>query len=1089
MSKVRKKKPPGPPGEKVLTITEPTPPSLSVLSEIGDLKNEKEMIENDNETVETENRDYEEKLRFEVVLTKATTATCVRTQAVSALSKLFEGDKTIILLPYFTHSRENFKAINNIDDIPHQEAALRAYVSDPTLKTVPNQHTKVRLQFFVRLLSNNPIEVTVKKNEISNWYKAQDIYITLMELDTTDNERIGILIGKAPRITSLQDLHSTVHLLYSNRNNNDQNVLPPFQLSIDNIGNLKDQTRTRVVSFTCSKHHSRLLTTILQTIFPATTNHQFVSFAVFYSLPKETQVNILSHHKERTYGKTMFDITLPSSFTDLSSLVTINDIKTNLRASIGNIQHADGKVIHFDIDDATRNNATIMIASPKDVPRLQTFIGEWIHLHHKQTIDWNTAPSYSSVTHRLDAVSRNSVEAFTSAFPTIITVQNKLPQSTKQLRPNHNTGHHPSPPKPPPKNAWKSLSYATSLGDKPTSLQAKRASTTPSGNTAATVNTVNSSNASHLTSFDNIDTQLYNLQSRNTRLSLKVSLLESRTTLLSTGVINIEQETLAILDDIAARISRLELASDRQNRINQNLLTTLSITDDTDRHEEMRELAQRIKNKHRIRQKERISRAQEVEEVKEKMIPLPKVSQLEARAKRHVRKLKDLLDRHAQRTRDDSDATSVSSCSSLGLSEFEFDENDLSAHTEDDPMDSYSENSIQSTHQVPQNQETVSSNYDTQSDIIMDLVSIMDNPDTTNPLPSPLSQLSSLQQAASSTLTHPMQNPTSLPSTSIHSDWEEKPTALFQEWTETSKKPKTENKTVKNLSGHPGRLSPPTMRSAKISSNHNRYAILEDIPTSRPPIESSGLLIQSAPSAASSITSDFCNEATLETLHHSSPGHPNTNPANIVSTSPPATLSGDTSVQDFFAKKHAKKGSPRRNKRIRLPSSPPRSDKPATDITHHDRSSSSTNDLLSRSNDETNKMDYTDEPDSSASDIRKYFLEAVSPTSDTRHHPTRSLEVDLLETSHTQQGLLPQENANIHHDSQGQEYNTATLYTSHQDETSDTPTVLASADEDMCSNASDSLQLSDHSLHSSPQSPSDSIQYTSSNADLEGNTS
>jgi hypothetical protein len=134
-------------------------------------------------------------------------------------------------------------------------------------------------------------------------------------------------------------------------------------------------------------------------------------------------------------------------------------------------------------------------------------------------------------------------------------------------------------------------------------------------------------------------------------------------------------------------------------------------------------------------------------------------------------------------------------------------------------------------------------------------------------------------------------------------------------------------------------------------------------------------------------------------------------------------------------------------------------------------------------------MDYIDEPDSSASDIRKYFLEAVSPTSDTRHHPTRSLEVDLLETSHTQQGLLPQENANIHHDSQGQEYNTATLYTSHQDETSDTPTVLASADEDMCSNASDSLQLSDHSLHSSPHSPSDSIQYTSSNADLEGNTS
>jgi hypothetical protein len=143
---------------------------------------------NHKETTKSLSRDYEEKLRFEVVLTKATTATCVRTQAVSALSKLFESDTMILLLPYFTHSRENFKTINTTDDILpiKRRAALRAYVSDPTLKTVPNQHTKVRLQFFVRLMSNTPIEVTVKKtNGNSNWYKAQDIYITLMELDTT----------------------------------------------------------------------------------------------------------------------------------------------------------------------------------------------------------------------------------------------------------------------------------------------------------------------------------------------------------------------------------------------------------------------------------------------------------------------------------------------------------------------------------------------------------------------------------------------------------------------------------------------------------------------------------------------------------------------------------------------------------------------------------------------------------------------------------------------------------------------------------------------------------------------------------------
>jgi hypothetical protein len=51
----------------------------------------------------------------------------------------------------------------------------------------------------------------------------------------------------------------------------------------------------------------------------------------------------------------------------------------------------------------------------------------------------------------------------------------------------------------------------------------------------------------------------------------------------------------------------------------------------------------------------------------------------------------------------------------------------------------------------------------------------------------------------------------------------------------------------------------------------------------------------------------------------------------ITTPSPTPTLQSvsqnrDTSVHDFFAAKHSKKGSPRRNKRIRLPSSPSRPD-------------------------------------------------------------------------------------------------------------------------------------------------------------------
>jgi cell division protein ZapA (FtsZ GTPase activity inhibitor) len=165
---------------------------------------------------------------------------------------------------------------------------------------------------------------------------------------------------------------------------------------------------------------------------------------------------------------------------------------------------------------------------------------------------------------------------------------------------------------------WKlSLSFNTDApGDKFKKSFAKQ-TTTSSGDTSATVNTATSSSASHLTSFDNFDTQLYNLQSRNTRLSLKLSLLESRTALITVNTTNHERETDAIVvHDLSDRMARLEMSSDRQNKINQTIVATLSPSDEEDKEEAMTELVhQRIKTKHRIRQKQRLNRPNECEEV------------------------------------------------------------------------------------------------------------------------------------------------------------------------------------------------------------------------------------------------------------------------------------------------------------------------------------------------------------------------------------------------------------------------------------------------------------------------------------------
>ena len=302
MSKPGKKPLLGTPGGNFSTTKMKDPPPLSVINESDFTKNNEEMTENGATTASSLKRDYDEKLKFEVILSKTSTATCVRTTAILALSKLLASDLSRQILPYLAHHTTEYKPLNNVDDLPHQEAALRVYVSNPTLKHVPKTNDKLKLLFFVRTKSQKSLTETKRADGNLDWYKENDIYINTMDIESTDNTRIGMLIGKACRITSLPDLKTTIQLLYSNQVGHDKNHddLPPFHLSNDSIGTVKNQTRTRVVTFTCSKIHTRLLTSILQKLFTATTNYQFLSFPVMSSLSEATQAAILRQHQSRT---------------------------------------------------------------------------------------------------------------------------------------------------------------------------------------------------------------------------------------------------------------------------------------------------------------------------------------------------------------------------------------------------------------------------------------------------------------------------------------------------------------------------------------------------------------------------------------------------------------------------------------------------------------------------------------------------------------------------------------------------------------------------------------------------------------------
>jgi hypothetical protein len=75
------------------------------------------------------------------------------------------------------------------------------YLTNPVLHINPKKKSQLCLTFFVRTQSKkHTLKETKQANGNFDWLKSKNIYIELMELESTDNQRIGMIIGKAPRI-------------------------------------------------------------------------------------------------------------------------------------------------------------------------------------------------------------------------------------------------------------------------------------------------------------------------------------------------------------------------------------------------------------------------------------------------------------------------------------------------------------------------------------------------------------------------------------------------------------------------------------------------------------------------------------------------------------------------------------------------------------------------------------------------------------------------------------------------------------------------------------------------------------------------
>ena len=390
--------------------------------------------------------------------------------------------------------------------------------------------------------------------------------------------------------------------------------------------------------------------------------------------------------------------------------------------------------------------------------------------------------------------------------------------------------------------------------------------------------------------------------------------------------------------------------------------------------------------------------------------------------------------------------------------------------------------------------------YDTSSDTVMDLDESSPNVpspffDNTNcPLTSPLYP-SSLQNAAHnphSSLTPPRLD---------EGLWETPPPEILQEWKETSSKPRASSNPLKVTRGPPGRLSPPNFPRLTLSTN--RYAVLQDLPLTRPPVTTPQESDRSLPTSTAM-------DPALNTSRAGSPKNITRNRMPLLrsqgvpiprvqsSTPPdsPTRHQAHKAVVDFYATKRAKKGSPDKKTNKKRPSSPS-SDEMSTGTKETEWTW--TNDKtpcppLPPTRCSHRHLLVTSENFDSDSDSMPDFI-AHLESQQTQEEPRF-----LTDIADHDSGERPQrENVTnpTFHDNEGTEYNTIlyqhsntslqeTMQNKDQEENmSEATTILASEEEYGPYNLEDSSDEEPSPLPVQTP-PSDSIQYKSPNADSEG---
>jgi hypothetical protein len=346
----------------------------------------------------------EERLKFEVPTDKnEIDDSMIHTKALVILGRLVNEDPSRKVVA-FKHADEKYwKPLEKTHDIPQTMESMRKYIADPNF----NSRTK-RLTFHMRFLTAKPLRMMKKNSLFMSWLKKERIWLSMNQIATTNNKRVGFFIGKNAYITNLAAFQSfVVKILKSNHSQ-----VPDFQISVDGVGDTKDSTRSKALILICAAEDISILRESLLTSFSLNSAFPFIPFKAMHHLSPEIQRAYYHRQRQETHGADLVEIPLPN-FDGL-------DLPSNHPSLMSLQEYAftmtkDKIPIRLDIDNGTKSQDTVFRVHSSQKELAKEKISKWLEQYMDVKISWSPNQEYGSSVFNLDNASKIMANQFEAA--------------------------------------------------------------------------------------------------------------------------------------------------------------------------------------------------------------------------------------------------------------------------------------------------------------------------------------------------------------------------------------------------------------------------------------------------------------------------------------------------------------------------------------------------------------------------------------------------------------------------------------------------------------------------------------------------